>query len=234
MTKDFNAASELLPAEEVVEPDVEVEVRAAAEELGLILDLLSTRQQDLDKAATAASTPATFMPIALVQHDVEVEVKDIVEELVQTLELVQEEEQEAARAAQAAPTPETLMRMPIEAVQHHVEEVEVLGLVEELIQTLELLQEEEQEVPAPAVLQSSTTGKKALRWIDQIATVKHYEVTMEERRYKRSLLDYIKCKGPSPWADCHEKPTPPDVQSVPRCRPQRQRDNVQVMMPSCS
>ena len=115
---------------------------------------------------------------------------------------------------------------PSPAVRHDVE-LEVREVVEELVLALELVEEEQQEAAeaaqvasTPATLKSST--KRAVRWNDQIAAVKHYEVTVEERRYKRSLLEYMESKGPAPWAP---------VRSVPSRRPQRTDD--QVMMPRC-
>ena len=105
-------------------------------------------------------------------------------------------------------------------------EDEVRDVMEEMLLALELIEEEEQEavtaVPAdPAASVSSAlnnSAKKAVRWDDQIAFVKEYEVTVEERRYKRSLLNFINSKGPAPWSSPSHHP---------------QRPVAQVMMPCC-
>jgi hypothetical protein len=104
-------------------------------------------------------------------------------------------------------------------------EFQVKDVFEELVQALELFEEEKQQtaepvqvVSTPVTLKSCTT--RTVRWNDQIETVKHYEVTLEERRYKRSLKNFMKSKGPAPWVN--------PLHCVPSCH--SQRANVQVML----
>ena len=106
----------------------------------------------------------------------------------------QEDFQAPAEATNGASEP-----MPATTQVTRPVEDEVRDVMEEMLLALELIEEEEQEavtaVPAdPAASVSSTlnnSAKKAVRWDDQIAFVKEYEVTVEERRYKRSLLNFI-------------------------------------------
>ena len=110
---------------------------------------------------------------------------------------------------------------PAKEVAHAVDN-EVQEVLNEIVLALELFEEEAQEAKAvPSASTSSTfenSAKKAVRWDDQIEVVKEYEVTVEERRYKRSLLKFINSKGPAPWSSPSHHP---------------QRCDAQVMMPCC-
>ena len=103
-------------------------------------------------------------------------------------------------------------------------DLEVKEVLEELVQALELHEEESQQTAvavAPTLVTPKRSAKRAVSWNAQIETVKDYEITLEERRYKRSLWDFIRSKGPSPWTS--------PVNSAPSRHPQRA--HIPVKMP---
>ena len=86
--------------------------------------------------------------------------------------------------------------MTIDDTAQGTVEFVVQTVVEEMIPVVKEVEKNDAVKKAEVVPMAAT--RKTVRW-NEIQAVKRYEVTAEERGYKRSLKDYMKRNGPAPW-----------------------------------